>query len=199
MADTQRNRADILTLFADNVTGQVSAQDLRDFAVTIMESGEFLYPGDFWKQPEGRSHLTDKTFTGWIDYSQEVGSDLVTMDVIYPDQQSGVWKRALGSYLSTNPCMLALACDTYTSGDTTAKVLRNGIVRNTALSAMWSDYIGLPVFLMSDSPGSCSVTAPVNAGYSRIMGYVELSTAFDGTDAGPVWRFDPDKWSIVGV
>ena len=36
MADTQRTRAAILALFADNVTGQTSVQDLRDYVVTIM-------------------------------------------------------------------------------------------------------------------------------------------------------------------
>ena len=36
MADTQRTRAAILNLFGDNVTGQISAQDLRDYVVTIM-------------------------------------------------------------------------------------------------------------------------------------------------------------------
>ena len=46
MADVQRTRAAILALMADNVTGQISAQDLRDFIVTVMES-EFVNPGDF--------------------------------------------------------------------------------------------------------------------------------------------------------
>ena len=36
MADTRRTRAEILALFADNSIGSISAQDLRDFVVTIM-------------------------------------------------------------------------------------------------------------------------------------------------------------------
>jgi len=47
MSDTQRSRAAILSLLADNATGQISAQDLRDFVVTVMEE-EFVNSGDFW-------------------------------------------------------------------------------------------------------------------------------------------------------
>jgi len=36
MADTQRSISQILALFADNATGQISAQDLRDFAVSTI-------------------------------------------------------------------------------------------------------------------------------------------------------------------
>lgn len=35
MADTKRSLAEILTLFADNTTGNISAQDLRDMVVTL--------------------------------------------------------------------------------------------------------------------------------------------------------------------
>ena len=35
MADTKRSLAEILTLFADNTSGAISAQDLRDMVVTI--------------------------------------------------------------------------------------------------------------------------------------------------------------------
>ena len=36
MADTQRSKSSILTLFADNTSGDISPQDLRDFVVTAM-------------------------------------------------------------------------------------------------------------------------------------------------------------------
>lgn len=35
MADTARSKADILALFADNTTGQIRPQDLRDFVVSV--------------------------------------------------------------------------------------------------------------------------------------------------------------------
>ena len=60
MADVQRTRAAILAILADNPTGNISEQDLRDFAVTIMET-EFENPGDFWKKPEVRRMTSDKT------------------------------------------------------------------------------------------------------------------------------------------
>jgi hypothetical protein len=36
MADTRRTKAEILALFADNTSGNISPQDLRDFVVTVM-------------------------------------------------------------------------------------------------------------------------------------------------------------------
>lgn len=35
MSDTKRTLTEILALFADNVTAQISAQDLRDFVVSV--------------------------------------------------------------------------------------------------------------------------------------------------------------------
>ena len=55
MADTGRSRAQILSLFSDNVTGQISAQDLRDWVVTVMEE-EFANFGDFWAKPQQNTH-----------------------------------------------------------------------------------------------------------------------------------------------
>ena len=34
--ETFRTRADLLTLFADNIAGDISEQDLRDFVVSIL-------------------------------------------------------------------------------------------------------------------------------------------------------------------
>jgi hypothetical protein len=39
MPDVRRNIADILTLFADNTAGDISAQDLRDFVVSVYGTG----------------------------------------------------------------------------------------------------------------------------------------------------------------
>lgn len=198
MADTQRTRAAILALLADNVTGQISAQDMRDVIVTLMED-EFGNPGDFWKKPLAKNHTTDKTFAGWIDYSQVAGEALVTMDALYLVRASGVWKKACASNSLQQPCT-GLACDSYASNDTDVQVLRQGLVRNTALSADWSVGKGGPVYLCSDVDGSCSITKPVTQNdHSELalLGIVEIS---DGgvNDGGACWRFDPD-WAVVGV
>jgi hypothetical protein len=43
MADTQRTVAALLTLFADNTSGEISAQDLRDFVVSVNLSHGGMY------------------------------------------------------------------------------------------------------------------------------------------------------------
>lgn len=184
MADTPRTRAALLALMADNVTGQISAQDFRDFMVTVMED-EFVNPGDFWKQPEVRKNTTDKTAVGWIDYSQTVGSDVSFGNILYL-HASGVWKKANVAYLSRTG-MIGLACDSYTSDAATCNILRKGIVRDSSFSATFSGYIGLPVYLHSGTAGSITVTATTQS--QLIVGWVEVSDA--GVACG-VYRFDPE-------
>ena len=43
MADTSRSLSDILTLMADNTTGAISAQDLRDLIVSLSPAFGGLY------------------------------------------------------------------------------------------------------------------------------------------------------------
>ena len=194
MSDIQKTRAQVLSLFADNVTGQISAQDLRDFVVTIMES-EFKNPGDFWKQPSAREISTDKSGKGWIDYSQEIGSDVVFMDVVYLHPTSGVWYRAYTSNANDSGMPgIGLCLNSYTSGATDGQVLRKGIVYNSSISTIWSGNIGKPVYLCSAAPGSASITIPPTASV-QVLGVIEGS---DGNDCGGAkWRFDP-QWSVKG-
>ena len=37
MADTSRTKAELLTLFADNITGDISEQDMRDFIASVFD------------------------------------------------------------------------------------------------------------------------------------------------------------------
>jgi len=190
MADTQRTRAALLALMADNVTGQISAQDFRDFMVTVMEE-EFVNPGDFWKDPEVRKNTTDKTAVGWIDYSQTVGSDCSFGNIMYL-HASGVWKRACIA-ASTTTGILGVACDSYTSDAATCNILRKGIVRNSSFSATFSGFMGKPVYLGSTgSTGSIGVVATANS--TMIVGWVEVSDAGVATGA---YRFEPE-WAIKG-
>lgn len=198
MADTQRTRAALIVLLADNVTGQISAQDVRDFLVTIMEP-EFAYVGDFWKKPLSLEHTTDNTFAGWFDYSQVAGEDLLQHDALYLVPASGVWKKACASESAQQPC-LGIATAAYTSDDADVKVLRRGLVRNKTASVNWSIGKGRLVYLASDVDGSYSITMPVtNNDHSElaVLGVVEIS---DGgvNDGGACWRFDPD-WAVVGT
>lgn len=191
MADTQRTRAQILALFADNVTGEISPQDLRDFLVTIMEE-EFGNPGDFWKQPETRKVTTDAYAKGWKDYSQIVGSDVSAFNVCYLTA-SGEWKRA-DVALSTKTGVLAMPMDSYTSGASNCIMLREGVVYYSAWSATFSDFIGRPIYLASGVAGSITTTQTTNS--ELVIGWPEQSD--DGGTAIGKFRFKPE-WAIRGI
>lgn len=191
MADTQRTRAAILVLFADNVTGQASVQDMRDAIVTMMET-EFVNPGDFWKKPNHVGLTVDKTVRGWIDYSQEVGSDISFGNPIYLSPASGIWYNATVSVSTKGPA-IGLAANSYTSGATDAQVLRRGLVNDSAFSARFSGFIGRPVYLGSDALGSLSVT--ITTASNQVIGLVERHS--DGPTT-TYFRFDP-TWPVKGA
>lgn len=193
MADTQKTRAEILTIMADNTTGQISPQDQRDMVVTIMEE-EFANPGDFWKQPDPANMTTDKTIKGWIDYSQLAGEDLSFGNVLYL-HASNVWKKAMVSDSTENPAM-GVAGNSYTSNDSQCQILRRGLVYDSGLSARFSGFIGRPIYLMSHgSYGSISVTITTNS--VAVVGVIEADTIGSGITSSK-WRFDPDGWAIKG-
>ena len=185
MADTARTRAALITLFADNTTGQISAQDLRDFLVTIMPA-EFAYTTDFWNRPL-TANLTAEGVRGWLQYSQVMDSDIAFGEPIYMTI-SGTWKRAMGSDSDMN-CLLALAASAITSGDS-GIILRDGLIYNSAYSGIFSGYVGRPVYLESAvvgsicGPGSTAPTSP------KVIGVVEDATK-------GMYRFSPG-WAVVG-
>jgi hypothetical protein len=190
MADTQRTRSAILTLFADNVTGQISAQDLRDFVVTMMES-EFANPGDFWKHPSPVYTTTDQSARGWIDYSQTVGSDCSFMNMLYLNT-SGIWMRADVAD-STKTGIIGMAVDDYTSDASTCQILRQGMVYNSAFSGVFSGYIGRPIYLDSGVPGSISVGE--TAGSQLVVGFVAAQSAGD-SNIGKFYFYP--EWAVRG-
>ncbi len=200
MADTQRTRAAILALFADNVTGQISAQDLRDFVVTVMQS-EFVNSGDFWRGPTVGNITTDKTTRGWHDYSQVLHSDYSAsfgMPLAY-DAQSGCWFPADLSNSAANPAR-GIAADSYASNNTSIIVLRKGLIYDSGLSRL-SGYVGKPVFLQSAATvnsGSIDTTPGTSDSTLGIIGYVEGSTVT--ADSVYKWRFDgTGNWAVTGV
>ena len=191
MADIQRTRAQLLDLFADNVTGQISAQDFRDFMVTIMEP-EFVNPGDFWAEPRTRDITTDQSARGWIQYSQTVGSDCSFMNVMFLNASNN-WQKANVSE-STHNGFLGLAMDSYTSGDATAQILMRGIVYNSSFSTVFSGKIGRPVYLESSIDGSISAGITTNSAY--IVGWILGSDG--GESASGKWYFNPSPWAVKG-
>jgi hypothetical protein len=196
MADTQRTKAAILSLMSDNVTGQISAQDLRDMIVTIMES-EFANPGDFWARPQAKYITTDKTAKGAKMYSQYIASAVSWMNVLYQDNSTGQWMLADLAASAKNIGRLALAMDSYAAGYSTATVLLEGIVYDSTFSAVFSRKIGRPVYLDSGVPGSISVGLTTLS--VRVLGFVANSDNSNDSAIGK-WYFDGTiGWAARGV
>lgn len=86
MADTRRTKAAILTLFADNTTGLVSPQDLRDFVVTALGGYASLKTVDGSTAQTGIG-VTPVKLTTWDTNGDSNGltpdhtSDDITIDV----------------------------------------------------------------------------------------------------------------------
>ena len=190
MADTQRSRADILALMADNVTGDISAQDLRDFIVTIMEASTFVYAGDFFAQPTVASVSTNRTAKGWKVYSQIMQSDCSFRNILCK-QSNGMWERAHVSQ-SVGNRLIGVAMESYLSNESQAIVLMAGMIYHSAFDSIFSDNLGHMLYLGSGaSLGSYGLLPP--AGFSKVIGYVEGSTGH--------WRFiaNMGNWTAVSV
>ena len=201
MADTQRTRAQILALFADNVTGNISPQDLRDFLVTLMPTPEFTYADDFFNRPTVLGITTDKTTRGFHIYSQVLHSNdsaSFGMPLAYK-QESGCWIPADLSRSEANPAR-AIAADSYASGALNMKLLIKGIIYDSGLSKM-SGFIGKPVYLLSaavSGSGDFSMVA-CTSDPKGIIGYVMGSTNYDHPSVYK-WHFDGTaNWGVTGV
>lgn len=191
MADTQRTRAAILTLFADNVTGQISAQDLRDLVVTLMNS-EFVNEGDFWAQPDPTTLVGDREAKGWMVYSQIVDSACSFGDILYLTV-SGTWKKTDAAVAAMNG-VLCMALESYTAAASQCILLRRGVVHLSAWSAVIALSIGRPAYLDSVNSGTFSFAGIV---FSRIIGWVECAGRSAAATSAHL-RFDPD-WAVVGA
>lgn len=192
MADTQRTRAAILTLFADNDTGQISEQDIRDFTVTVMEE-EFANPGDFFAKPKPRYLTTDRSYKGNVDRSQIMLSDC-SFGTVLALTPSGTWRPADATDSTINPG-LGLACASYLAAESQAIILRDGMIYLSNWSGLLSGYIGRPVYLNSGTVGSIAVVKPT--AYAQALGIIEPADIGSTGTLGK-WRFDPE-WATVGI
>lgn len=192
MADTQRTRAQILSLMPDNTTGQISAQDMRDFVVTVMET-EFVNPGDFWADPQPKYTTTDKSARGWKIYSQYVGSACSFMNVMFMEASTGYWMQADVAD-STKNGILALAMDSYTSDTSTAVMLLRGPVYHSGFSTTFSELMGRPIYLASGATGSITTTVTTSI---YILGWIMPSDDHGGSAIGK-WYFNPN-WAVLGA
>ena len=192
MADTQRTRAALITLFADNVTGQISAQDLRDFLVTVMEP-EFAYVGDFWKSPDQQQLSSDKTGRGDMLYSQNV-DDTCSFGNILMQTQSGSWSKALFSGDRTSIFRAAMAMNTVAAASTEITLMVKGLVKNADMSDILSGQQMGGVWLISGNAGSIASAQPESIGL--LVGFPEPEGSGVTTSLTDVYRFDP-VWTIT--
>jgi hypothetical protein len=184
MADTQRTRAALLTLMADNTTGQISPQDLRDFMVTVMNA-EFADTGDFWREPDIAQVSADGV-RGWIEPSQLIHSGCSFGNLMFKTSDN-TWRPYDNTdSLANGPC-LGIPADSYASGVSTALILRRGLVYHSLFSASFAGAFGKPVF--AASAGSVGSITQSQTTFADIIGYIE-------EDITGIWRFDP-KWPIV--
>jgi hypothetical protein len=192
MADTQRTRAALITLLADNVTGQISAQDLRDFLVTVMET-EFAYVGDFWKGPDAQQLSSDKTTRGAHLYSQNV-DDTCSFGNILMQNQSGSWSKALFSGAYTSIFRAAMAANSVTVASTEITLLAVGLVKNADMSNILSGQQMGGVWLISGTAGSIASAGPTS--YGLMVGFPEPEGSGVTTSLTDVYRFDP-QWAVA--
>ena len=193
MADTERTRAALITLFADNVTGQISAQDLRDFLVSVMPA-EFAYVGDFWKREDAQQLSGDKDSRGWKLYSQNV-DDTCSFGNILMQTQSGTWSKAIFSGATTSIFRAALALNSVTVDSTEITILARGLVKNADLSDVLSGQQIGGMWLISGNAGSIASAAPT--GVARLhVGFPEPEGSAHTTSLTDVYRFDP-AWTIT--
>lgn len=194
MADTQRTKAQLIALFADNVTGQISAQDFRDFLVTVMEE-EFAYVGDFWKQPSPRNISVDRTGKGWIDYSQQIASTCSFGNIMQMDG-SGAWVLASFDGNSLNIAALGVALGSYASETSTGQILRRGVYAHVQMSDAWTGSIGKLFVLLSGTAGS--MTRAINDQSETVgLGWPEPMHSANMSDTR-VFRFEPG-WATVTI
>ena len=195
MADTQRTRAAVLALFADNVTGQISPQDLRDFLVTVM-NGEFVNVGDFWKQPDGQNITADRSGRGWIDYSQLISETCSFGDTLIMGA-SGAWTlmSLTGGGVISDLAVVGMALDSFTAS-TFGNVLRKGLAKCAACSVQWSEGIGRFMFWDSGDAGKLSTMSGALMSTVFMIGYPAMEGSDFTTTGTDVFRFDPG-WAAV--
>ena len=197
MADTQRTRAALLALFADNVTGQISPQDLRDLQVTVMQP-EFVNANDFWHAPDPQYLTTDRGVRGWVDYSQLI-SEACSFGDILARGPSGAWTLAsaiaVGAAGYSQMVMLGMAAESYLAS-TVGNVLRKGIAKCAACSVQWSEGIGRIMYLDSGAAGKLSVWSGALPSITMAVGYPELEGSAFTASLTDVFRFDP-SWTII--
>ena len=193
MADSQRTRSQVLADFADNVTGQISPQDLRNFVVTVMNA-EFKGVGDFWHGPDPQYLTTDETARGWVLTSQLISVACSIGDVLMMNA-SGAWEDASVAAIHSDVRRLGLAVSTHAAASATGNVLIKGLLKCAAMSTTWSE-IGKMYYLDSGAAGKMSVaSAALMSLYVGLGSPVPEGSDYT-VDETDVFMFDP-SWGVM--
>lgn len=197
MADTARSKTDIIGISGDNSTGAISAQDYRDFIVSVMPT-ECLYAGEYWTVPTEVNNTTTYSTRGTHIFSQIVSSKVangLSFGKVYALTASNTWSTADpdNTYQHT---LIGVAADSYAINVSTAKLLLMGVVNNPSCSDYTVSCVGLPLFLCSvTSAGNVSITAADN---SRVVGIVLPSGIGQSTAVGSgKYFFDYRGWCVL--
>ena len=193
MADTPRSRAALLALFADNVTGQIGEQDLRDAIVSMMNS-EFANVGDFWKEPDGQYITADRSGRGWIDYSQLISEACSFGDIVVRGA-SGAWTLLSLPLALSGLAITGMVLDSHTAS-TIGTVLRKGLAKCAACSVQWSEGIGRFMYADSGDAGKLSTGSGALMSTMFMIGHPEMQGSDFTTTGTDVFRFDPG-WTIT--
>lgn len=193
MADTQRSRAALLALTADNVTGQISPQDLRDIVVTVMNQ-EFANVGDFWKEPDGQYITSDRSVRGWVDYSQLISEACSFGDTLVRGP-SGAWTLLSLPLEYSQITNVGMAADSYLAS-TVGNVLRDGLAKCAACSTVWSEGIGTFMYADSGDAGKLSNCSGALMSTMFMIGWPEMQGSDFTTTGTDVFRFKPG-WAVV--
>lgn len=156
MADTKRSRATILSTVLDtNDNYGITAQDLRDFAVSVIPE-ERAEAGDHWSPPS-EDQVSAGQGRGWTQVITV--AEAVTAGQVLTLNASGEYELAGASALPTGPgvCMALAAA----SAAATTSALFGGVA---FFSGVFSGFVvGRPVYLASGTAGGVTQTQPTNA------------------------------------
>ena len=196
MADTARTRAALIALMADNVTGQISPQDLRDFMVTVMPA-EFAYSDGFWCIPDAQQMTSDRSVRGPQKYSQLI-SEACSMGDVLIQGASGAWTlfSITGGGVINDIKRIGMAAESYTASTYGTVLLKGGLIKCAAMSIYWSEGIGRFMYADSGAAGKTSVMSAALMSTVIMIGYPEQQGSDFTTSLTDVFRFDPG-WAAV--
>lgn len=158
MVDTVRTTAELLTLFADNTTGEISPQDLRDFVVSAGVYGSLYITGGSTAQTGIGTTATKVTaFTASGDSANvtvSVADDRITLD------NEGVYQiNFAGSFSGSQNTVFTFEFQVGDVAITNAKAARKigsgGDIGSTALTDFYTASAGdqLTVAVKADDTG----------------------------------------------